>query len=150
MRGLTLYSRVIVPTHPSFGGTGRPAALTTIRDPAALYVALIGQPEAGDMTVIGNSIGGWITAEMALLAPPRIGRAALVDAAGIEYPDTRSPVSSPSPWTRSSPSASTTPRAADERDLELHQHWLLRPALPRTQLKNVHPGPARDGQLGAG
>jgi pimeloyl-ACP methyl ester carboxylesterase len=86
MRGLTLYSRVIVPTHPGFGGTGRPAALTTIRDPAALYVALIGQPGAGDMTVIGNSIGGWITAEMALLAPPRIGRAVLVDAAGIEVP----------------------------------------------------------------
>ena len=38
------------------------------------------------MTVIGNSIGGWITAEMALLASPRISGAVLVDAVGIEVP----------------------------------------------------------------
>ena len=39
-----------------------------------------------DVTVIGNSIGGWIAAEMALLASPRVSRAVLVDAVGIEVP----------------------------------------------------------------
>ena len=34
---------VIAPTLPGFGGTARPGALTSIRDLASLYVALIGQ-----------------------------------------------------------------------------------------------------------
>ena len=36
--------------------------------------------------MIGNSIGGWITAEMALLASPRVSGVVLVDAVGIEVP----------------------------------------------------------------
>ena len=82
----THHVRVIVPTHPGFGGTARPAALTSIPGLAALYVALIDQLGTDDVTVIGNSIGGWITAEMALLASPRISGAVLVDAVGIEVP----------------------------------------------------------------
>ncbi len=78
--------RVIVPTHPGFGGTPRPGALTSIRDLAALYVALIGQLELEDVTVIGNSVGGWIAAEIALLASPRVSGAVIVDAVGIEVP----------------------------------------------------------------
>jgi pimeloyl-ACP methyl ester carboxylesterase len=82
----THHVRVIVPTHPGFGDTARPAALTSIPGLAGLYVALIGQLELEDVTVIGNSIGGWIAAEMALLASPRISGAVLVDAVGIEVP----------------------------------------------------------------
>src|SRR5437667_9267080 len=59
--------RVIAPTHPGFGGTPRPDALDTIRRLALLYVALLDQLDLTDVTVIGNSIGGWICAEMALL-----------------------------------------------------------------------------------
>ena len=82
----THHVRVIVPAHPGFGGTARPGALTSIPGLAALYVALIDQLEIDGVTVIGNSIGGWITAEMALLASPRISGAVLVDAVGIEVP----------------------------------------------------------------
>jgi pimeloyl-ACP methyl ester carboxylesterase len=78
--------RVIVPTHPGFGGTARPGALTSIPDLAALYVALIGQLGLEHVTVIGSSIGGWIAAEMALLASPRVSGVILVDAVGIEVP----------------------------------------------------------------
>ena len=78
--------RVIVPTHPGFGGSVRPAALTSIPGLAALYVALIGQLGLDDVTVIGNSIGGWIAAEMALLGSPRVSGAILVNAVGIEAP----------------------------------------------------------------
>jgi pimeloyl-ACP methyl ester carboxylesterase len=39
-----------------------------------------------DVTVIGNSIGGWIAAEMALLDTNRISGFVLVDAVGIEVP----------------------------------------------------------------
>ena len=39
------------------------------------------------MTVVGNSIGGWIAAEMALLGSPRVSGVVLVDAAGLALPD---------------------------------------------------------------
>jgi pimeloyl-ACP methyl ester carboxylesterase len=78
--------RVIVPTHPGFGGTARPDALTSIAGLAALYVALIGQLGLNGVTVAGNSIGGCIAAEMALLASPRVSSAILIDAVGIDVP----------------------------------------------------------------
>jgi len=76
--------RVIAPTHPGFGGTPRPDALDSIRGLAALYVALLDELELTDVTVIGNSIGGWIAAEMALRGSPRLTRVVLVDAVGID------------------------------------------------------------------
>ena len=82
----TEHACVITPTHPGFGGTPRPATLATIRGLAALYVALLDELDLADVTVIGNSIGGWIAAEMALLGSPRIARLVLVDATGIEVP----------------------------------------------------------------
>jgi len=78
--------RVIVPTHPGFDGTARPDGLTSIPGLAALYVALIGQLGLKDVTVAGNSIGGWVAAEMALLASPQVSGAILIDAVGIEVP----------------------------------------------------------------
>src|SRR5437870_4415650 len=66
--------RVIAPTYPGFGGTPRLGALDSIRGLAALYVALLDDLELTDVTVIGNSIGGWIAAEMALRGSPRVDR----------------------------------------------------------------------------
>ncbi|WP_406465155.1 alpha/beta hydrolase [Streptomyces sp. NBC_01622] len=76
--------RVLVPTHPGFAGTVRPGTLTSVPGLAALYGALLDQLDLTDVTVIGNSIGGWITAEIALLKSPRISGIVLVDAVGIE------------------------------------------------------------------
>jgi len=78
--------RVLAPTHPGFGGTARPEALSSIADLAALYQALLDRLDLNDVTVIGNSIGGWITAEIALLASPRVSGIVLIDAVGIEVP----------------------------------------------------------------
>jgi pimeloyl-ACP methyl ester carboxylesterase len=78
--------RVLVPTHPGFGGTPRPEALRSIPGLAALYNALLDQLGLQDVTVIGNSIGGWITAEIALLKSPRVSGLVLIDAVGIEVP----------------------------------------------------------------
>jgi pimeloyl-ACP methyl ester carboxylesterase len=80
-------AHVIAPTHPGFGGTPRPESLVTIKGLAELYVGMLDELDLTDVTVIGNSIGGWITAEMALLGSPRVGRVVLVDAVGIEVPD---------------------------------------------------------------
>jgi len=76
--------RVITPIHPGFAGTPRPERLATIRGLAAVYLALLAELDLSDVTVVGNSIGGWIASEMALLDSPRISRVVLVDAVGIK------------------------------------------------------------------
>jgi pimeloyl-ACP methyl ester carboxylesterase len=78
------HSRVLLPTHPGFGGTTRPASLATTRDLAAAYVTLLDQLDLSDVTVIGNSFGAWVAAEMALLDTPRLSGAVIVDGIGIE------------------------------------------------------------------
>ncbi len=77
-------ARVIVPTHPGFAGTPRPEHLDSIRALAELYATMIDDLELTDVRVIGNSIGGWIAAELALIAGPRVESLVLVDAAGLE------------------------------------------------------------------
>jgi len=76
-------ARVLTPTHPGFGGTPRPDWLAGVPGLAAVYIALLAELDLRDVTVIGNSIGGWIAAEMALLDTSRISSFVLVDAVGI-------------------------------------------------------------------
>jgi pimeloyl-ACP methyl ester carboxylesterase len=77
-------NRVITVTHPGFGGTTRPAWLNSVGGLASLYGHLLDHLGLEDVTVIGNSVGGWIAAEMALLNSPRISGVVLIDAVGIE------------------------------------------------------------------
>lgn len=78
------HSRVLVPTHPGFGGTVRPVGLASTRDLAAAYIALLDKLDLSEVTVTGNSFGGWVAAEMALLASSRLAGAVIVDGIGIE------------------------------------------------------------------
>jgi pimeloyl-ACP methyl ester carboxylesterase len=55
-----------------------------MRDLATLYAQLVEDLDLTDVTVIGNSIGGWIAAEIALLDSPRVTRLVLVDAVGLQ------------------------------------------------------------------
>ena len=80
-------NRVLVPTHPGFGGTSRPKGLDSVAGLAALYIGLLGNLGLEDVTVIGNSVGGWIAAEMALLGSRRVSRMVLLDPVGIEVED---------------------------------------------------------------
>jgi pimeloyl-ACP methyl ester carboxylesterase len=79
-------ARVITPVHPGFAGTPRPDTVDSVRALASLYVGLLDELDLADVTVVGNSIGGWIAAEMALVGSARISGVVLVDAAGIEVP----------------------------------------------------------------
>jgi pimeloyl-ACP methyl ester carboxylesterase len=48
--------------------------LASVGGLAALYVALLDEMDLTDVTLVGNSIGGWIAAEMALLQFPGSAR----------------------------------------------------------------------------
>lgn len=76
-------ARVLTPTHPGFGGTPRPDRLDSIRELATVYAGLLDVLDLDDVTVIGNSIGGWTAAELALLGSPRVSGVVLVDAVGL-------------------------------------------------------------------
>ena len=80
----TTHTRVITPTHPGFAGTARPDTLNSIAGLATLYLALLDDLDLVDVTVIGNSVGGWIATEMALTTSTRIARMVLLDATGID------------------------------------------------------------------
>jgi pimeloyl-ACP methyl ester carboxylesterase len=78
------HSRVLLPTHPGFGGTPKAGELTNVIDLARVYVALLDELDLTDVTVVGNSFGGWLAAEIALLESPRVSGAVIVDGVGIE------------------------------------------------------------------
>ena len=81
-------ARVITPVHPGFDGTPRPEELASVRSLAGVYGQLLRDLGLSDVCVIGNSIGGWIAAELALAesaAPDRrVSSVVLVDAAGLQ------------------------------------------------------------------
>jgi pimeloyl-ACP methyl ester carboxylesterase len=79
-------AQVIVPVHPGFNGTARPDSLRTPRDLAELYVRMLDTLGLTAVTVVGNSIGGWIAAEIAALGSPRVSAVVLVDAVGLAVP----------------------------------------------------------------
>ena len=75
---------MLAPTHPGFGGTPRPDGLNSVADLAAPTGELLDDLGLEDVTVVGNSVGGRIITEMALLGSPRIRGIVLLDAVGIE------------------------------------------------------------------
>ncbi|WP_431878979.1 alpha/beta fold hydrolase [Amycolatopsis sacchari] len=77
-------SRVLLPTHPGFGGTPKAESLTDVKALARTYVALLEELDLTDVTVIGNSFGGWLAAEIALQKSPRVSAAVIIDGIGIE------------------------------------------------------------------
>lgn len=79
--------RVIVPTMPGFDDQMRPHWVKTIDDIASLYLALLEQMDASDVTIVGNSVGGWIAAEMALRGSPHVSAVVLIDSVGLDPTD---------------------------------------------------------------
>jgi pimeloyl-ACP methyl ester carboxylesterase len=56
--------RLLVPEHPGFGGSDDPGWITSIGDLALFYLDLIEQEDLDDIHLIGNSLGGWLAAEI--------------------------------------------------------------------------------------
>ena len=84
---LAEHNHVLAPTLPGWNGTARPDWLTGVDDLAMLYLAELKRRGLSDVTVVGSSMGGWITADMAVRdLGGLIGRIVLVDAVGVEVP----------------------------------------------------------------
>jgi pimeloyl-ACP methyl ester carboxylesterase len=77
---------VILPTHPGFDSTVRPAQIASIKELAAAYVALLAAAELEKVLAIGFSIGGWVAAEMAVQQSQAMAGLVLVDAVGLTVP----------------------------------------------------------------
>ncbi|MEU4876044.1 alpha/beta fold hydrolase [Streptomyces sp. NPDC021608] len=78
-------AQTLLPTHPGWNGTARPAGLATVGGLAAAYLGMLRERELSDVLVIGSSLGGWIGAELAAAdTEGLISGLVLVNAVGIE------------------------------------------------------------------
>ena len=76
--------RLIVPSHPGFGHSSLPDWLDSVDDIAHLYLELLDRLELRSVDVVGNSIGGWVAAEMATKVPERIRRLVMIGPVGVK------------------------------------------------------------------
>jgi pimeloyl-ACP methyl ester carboxylesterase len=75
--------RVVTLDLPGFGHSPMPAERISIAGYARLLDRLLGQLEIDTAAVVGNSMGGFIGAELAIAFPQRVERLVLVSAAGL-------------------------------------------------------------------
>lgn len=78
---------VLVPHHPGFGKSERPEWLRSVRDVAVIHQWLLSDLEIERPALIGLGFGGWIAAEMAMMAPRAFHRLVLVGAMGLKPPE---------------------------------------------------------------
>jgi len=74
---------VIVPEHPGFGRSETPEWLDNIGDLAFFYLDFIERLELERVNLVGNSLGGWIAAELAVRSTRDLATLTLVAPAGI-------------------------------------------------------------------
>jgi pimeloyl-ACP methyl ester carboxylesterase len=77
--------RVVMPRHPGFGTTPRPAWFRSVGDIAYLYLDLIDRLDLCEATLVGSSFGGWVALEIAVRSTARIGRLVLIDSLGLKF-----------------------------------------------------------------
>jgi pimeloyl-ACP methyl ester carboxylesterase len=55
---------LLVPEHPGFGGSDDPPRIRSVSDLALFYLDLIEEADLNNIHLIGNSLGGWLAAEI--------------------------------------------------------------------------------------
>jgi pimeloyl-ACP methyl ester carboxylesterase len=83
--------RVIAMDLPGFGHSPMPSEKLSIAGYARMLDLLLGQLGIDAAAVVGNSMGGFIAAELAIAFPQRVERLVLVSAAGISTHQHRGP-----------------------------------------------------------
>jgi pimeloyl-ACP methyl ester carboxylesterase len=74
---------VIVPDHPGWGRSSTPEWFDNVHDLAYFYLDLIDALGLERVHLAGQSIGGWIAAEMAVRSTSRLATLTLIAAAGL-------------------------------------------------------------------
>lgn len=92
---LAATGRVVLPTHPGFAGQPRPAWFRRVDDLVLAYLALLERLDLHQVVVVGNSVGGWLAAELGLRASPRVAALVLLDAVGLEPNEATGPIIDP-------------------------------------------------------
>lgn len=77
---------VLVPEHPGYGLSDEPGWLENIHDMAYFYLDFLEALQLSKVTVVGNSMGGWMAMEMAVRSTARLKAVVLVSPAGIRAP----------------------------------------------------------------
>jgi pimeloyl-ACP methyl ester carboxylesterase len=75
---------VLLPSHPGYDGSERPAWMLVVRDVAVTYQAHLAARGVAEASILGLGFGGWIAAEMATMAPRGFRRIVLVGAMGLK------------------------------------------------------------------
>jgi pimeloyl-ACP methyl ester carboxylesterase len=74
---------VIAPEHPGFGESDSPAWLDNIHDLAYFYLDLFDTLKLDRINLVGNSLGGFIAAEIAVRSTQRLASLTLCGSAGL-------------------------------------------------------------------
>jgi pimeloyl-ACP methyl ester carboxylesterase len=78
--------RVYRPHHPGFGRSDDDPVIDSALDVAFRYLDLLDVLGLDRVYLAGVSLGGWIAAEVAVLAPDRVAKLVLADPAGLRPP----------------------------------------------------------------
>jgi pimeloyl-ACP methyl ester carboxylesterase len=85
MPHLSRTHRVIAPDLPGFGESPMPGFEITIEAYGKVLSRLLEELETGPVSLVGNSMGGFISSEVVVSEPNRVQRLALVSAAGVSH-----------------------------------------------------------------
>lgn len=87
LKALSRYFRVIAPWHPGFGPSEGPLPFRTVTDLAYFYMEFAERLGLRDAVLVGESFGGWISAELMISAPTNFSHVILVSPYGIKAGD---------------------------------------------------------------
>ncbi len=77
---------LLAPEHPGFGASDNPAGLASVHDLAYFYLDFIAALRLQRVHVVGQALGGWIAAEMAVRNTAGIASLVLAGAPGLRTP----------------------------------------------------------------
>lgn len=126
--------RVIAPDLPGFGDSPMPGWEISIQSYGALINALCGKLDLGSVPLVGNSMGGFIAAEVTVSEPTAVHKLVLVSAAGVSHARmARAPAET----------AGRMARAAAPLALRYQQRALRRPRLRNRMARQLFRYPGR-------
>ena len=86
-RGLADRFRVYLPFHPGFGESAEAPHVCGMQDMVIHNLRLVAALGLERPHLVGHSMGGWMAAEMAIVAGERFGKLVLNAPAGLNHPD---------------------------------------------------------------